>query len=64
MFKIVMVNCGMRRSIEMPKDKNLNLFEATRRADLYAKRNRNAIFQVVNENNADIEYETQQTWAV
>ena len=56
MFKIIMVVQG--RVIPMPKDFNLGLFEACERADLYAKRNRDAAFFVMNEENGDIEYET------
>lgn len=61
-FKIVMVTNNYRKAIDMPKDLNLDLFDAVHRADIYAKRNLNATFFVVNNENADIEYETPRGW--
>lgn len=43
--------------LEMPGDKGLRLFEACHRAELYKKKNPQAIFSVVNEENGDIEYQ-------
>ena len=55
-----MYNIIMRvheRDIPMPLDFNLGLLEACYRADLYAKKNKDATFIVVNEW-GDVDYET------
>ena len=56
MYKIIMLVHG--RMIPMPKDSNLALLEACYRADLYAKRNKSAVFLVMYGENDDIMYET------
>jgi hypothetical protein len=56
MYEIYMLFEG--RQVPMPSDHGLSLIEATRRADLYKKRNPARTFTVCNEINGDIEYQT------
>lgn len=57
MFNFNIIMRVHERDIPMPLDVNLGLLEACYRADLYAKRNKDATFIVVNEY-GDVEYET------
>ena len=43
--------------VQMPKDTHLGLFEACFRADVYKKQNGKNVYQVVNNETGDIEYE-------
>lgn len=58
MYKVTMCTPSLGRTICMPKDKDLGLFEAAYRADLYKKKNPTATFTVVNMENGDVEYQT------
>jgi len=56
MFKIVLVMPD-GHTINMPGDKDLRLFEACDRAEIYKKRNPDRGFRVLNAENGDVEYE-------
>ena len=56
-IKMTYTALGERRTIDMPGNDGLRLFEACHRADLYKERNETAMFTVVNEDNGDIEYQ-------
>lgn len=57
-YKITMYAPSLGRTIDMPKDDNLGLLEASYRADLYKKKNPTATFMVVNMENGDVDYQT------
>lgn len=44
-------------TIDMPNDKGMRLLEACEFADIYKRKNPNAVFSVVNEETGDIEYQ-------
>lgn len=60
MYKIAMIFRNFDGKVKltfMPNDKNLDLFEAVDRANIYKKRNNKNIFVVLNNENGDVEYE-------
>lgn len=44
-------------TIDMPNDKGMRLLEACEFADIYKRKNPNAVFSVINEETGDIEYQ-------
>lgn len=44
-------------TIDLPNDKGMRLLEACEFADIYKRKNPNAVFSVVNEETGDIEYQ-------
>ena len=44
-------------TIDMPNDKGMRLLEACEFADIYKRKNPDAVFSVINEDTGDIEYQ-------
>ena len=44
-------------TIDMPNDKGMRLLEACEFADIYKRKNPDAVFSVINEETGDIEYQ-------
>lgn len=55
MYKITLSKADM--FFDMPNDKNLRLFDACDRAEIYKRKNPSAVFSVVNMETGDIEYQ-------
>ena len=59
-FKVTMGyrdKAGEYHTLDLPGDKNLRLFDACDRADIYKRWRPDRVFTVVNEENGDFEYQ-------
>lgn len=56
-FKVMALFEGFDHFIDLPLDMNLQLLEACERADIYKRRRPEVVFQVVNQETGDYEYQ-------
>ena len=56
-YKITLYSKSIGQTIDMPNDSGMRLLEACHFADIYKRKNPQAVFSVVNEETGDIEYQ-------